>query len=104
MGRAGGGGGATGRATGGGGDGITIWGGAVGRGVPQYPQNLLPSGKDLWHLGHITWGMAGATWARSAGGDGGAGAGGAPACCGRPQRPQLGADAGFMLPQDAQRM
>jgi len=106
MGRGGGGatglGGAAGWGTGAGG--VTTWGGAVGRGVPQYPQNLLPSGKDLWHFGHITWGMAGTPWPRKAGADGFAGAGGAPACCGRPQRPQVSADAGFMLPQDAQRV
>src|SRR5271157_1526369 len=34
-----------GRATGGGG--VAIWGAVAGRGVPQYPQNLLPRGKDL---------------------------------------------------------
>jgi len=35
---------------------------------------------------------------------GAAGAGGAAECCGFPQRAQVAAVAGFMLPQDAQRM
>jgi len=67
MGRAtgGGGGGATGRGGGGGATGLggmagpgpggaAIEGAVVGRGVPQYPQNLLPRGNDLWHFGHMT--------------------------------------------------
>ena len=47
-------------------------------GVPQYPQNLLPRGKDLWHFGHITWATAGATGGAGVGAGGGAGAGGCP--------------------------
>lgn len=62
MGR--GGGGAAGRAearglgSGGAGGGAAA-GGPAGRWVPQYPQNLLPWGNDLWHFGHKTWGAAG---------------------------------------------
>jgi len=41
---------------------------------------------------------------RAGGGAGGCGAADAPACCGFPQRAQVGAVAGFMLPHDAQRM
>jgi hypothetical protein len=95
-------GGATGCCTGTGGG--AIWGAVAGKGVPQYPQNLLPRGNDLWHFGHITWGMVCPPVLREAGGGGVTGAGGAPACCGFPQRAQVGAVAGFMLPQDAQRM
>lgn len=79
-------------------------GGAAGRGVPQYPQNLLPAGNDLWHFGHKTWGTAVGTGART----GGAGASGRtgddPRFWGFPQRTQAGADAGFIAPQEAQRM
>lgn len=83
------GGGATGRggATGwgsGAGGGATTTGAAVGRVVPQYPQNLLPSGNDLWHFGHITEGGAAGPGPRTAGVGGAGGADGAPACCGFP--------------------
>ena len=57
----------------------------------------------MWHFGHITWEMAGAIGLRKAD-EGGAAAGGAPACCGFPQRAQVGTDVGFMLPQEGQRM
>ena len=98
-------GGATGCAAGPGTGGATRGGGAVaGRGVPQYPQNLLPTGNDLWHFGHITWGIAGPPAPRKAVLAGAAGVGGAPVAWGFPQRAQTGADAGFMLPQEAQRM
>ena len=84
----------------------------AGKGVPQYPQNLLPCGNDLWHLGHMTWGTGAATGARrggaggaaARGGAGGAAAAGAPAYCGFPQRAQVVAEAGFMAPQDAHRV
>jgi hypothetical protein len=75
--------------------------------VPQYPQNLLPCGKDLWHFGHITWGTGPAPAALAAGAEGGAGGAGtavvAPKFCGLPQRTHACAEAGFMAPQDAQR-
>ena len=83
-------------------------GGAAGKGLPQNPQNLLPDGNDLWHFGHMTWGMT--TGAAGAGRGGGAGAGerGAagcdPACKAFPQRAHVGYDAGFMLPQEPHRM
>ncbi len=107
-----GGGGGTGRAAGGGGGatglggatagcpgagGATLGGAVAGKGVPQYPQNLLPNGNDLLHFGHITWGAAGARTA-GVGGVGGAGP------VGFPQRAQVVADAAFMPPQEAQRM
>src|SRR5271157_4614344 len=49
TGRGGGGAAGLGDATGGctGAGGVAIWGAVAGRGVPQYPQNLLPRGKDL---------------------------------------------------------
>jgi hypothetical protein len=88
------------------GAGATIGGAVAGRDVPQYPQNLLPKGNDLWHFGHMTWGTGPGTGARKGGGAVGmAGAGGgAPTLCGFPHRLQVSADAGFMAPQDAQRM
>jgi hypothetical protein len=52
--------------------GVAASGGATGRGVPQYPQNLLPAGKDLWHFGHKTWGIAVGTGVRKGGAGGSA--------------------------------
>ena len=95
-------GGATGCCVGAGG--VATWGAVAGRGVPQYPQNLLPKGNDLWHVGHIAWGTAGVTKPRIPGTIGVVAAGDATGCCGFPQRAHVAADAGFMLPQDAQRM
>jgi hypothetical protein len=91
-------------ATGCGTGGVAMGGGAAGRGVPQYPQNLLPAGNDLWHFGHMTWGTAVGTGARCGGADGAAGTGDDPRFWGFPQRTQAGADAGFIAPQEAQRM
>lgn len=73
----------------------------VGSAVPQYPQNLLPSGKEWRHLAHVTWGTPGATTLRCAGEETPAGG---VACSGFPQRAHTDAMAGFMFPQDAQRI
>jgi len=92
---------ATGCGTGSGG--AATGGGAAGRGVPQYPQNLLPEGNDFWQFGHTTWGMA-ETGGRIGGAGNSVEAGCGPTFWGFPQRAQAGADAGFIAPQDAQRM
>ena len=63
----------------------------------------FPAGNDLWHFGQITWGTAGRTGPRRLDAGGSCGRWGSP-CCGFPQRAHVAADAGFMLPQDAQRM
>ncbi len=103
MGGAGGAGGVIGRAGGGGAAAV------AGNVVPQYPQNLLPCGKDLWHFGHMTWGTGTAPVGLAAGAAEGACGGGAgtaaaaPISCGFPQRTQTSAEAGFMAPHDAQR-
>ena len=78
----------------------------AGRCVPQYPQNLLPTGNDLWHFGHRTWAIVEAPEPRSSGDEaaGVTGVDGAAVFCALPQRRQLGAVAGFMLPQDGQRI
>ncbi len=103
---AGGGGGATGRggATGCCVGGVATWGAVAGRGVPQYPQNLLPKGNDLWHVGQIAWGTAGVTKPRIPGTIGVVAAGDATGCNGFPQRAHVAAEVGFMLPQEAQRI
>jgi len=82
---------------------VAMGGGAAGRGVPQYPQNLLPTGNDLWHFGHKTWGTVAWTGARKGGVGGSVGTCCGPTFCGFPQRTQAGADAGFIAPQEAQR-
>jgi hypothetical protein len=70
--------------------------------VPQYPQNLLPAGNDLWQLGQSTWGTTGADGLRSIEGEGGTGV--ALDCWGAPHLTHVADDAGFMPPQEAQRM
>ena len=53
----------------------------------------------------MTWGTAGAAEPRKlVGADGGAGAGGIPSLCGFPQREHVSTVAGFMLPQNGQRV
>lgn len=90
------------------GGGVAAWRGGdatVGRGVPQKPQNLLPSGNALLHFGHMTWATtAGAVGTRSGCGGGVAAAGWGPACKALPQRAHVGADAGFIFPQNPHRM
>ncbi len=97
LGGMGGGAGLVGATVCGGADGVATLGGAAGNGVPQKPQNLLPAGNALWHCGQTTWGTPGAR-------DGGPCAAGAAACRGLPQRAQVAENAGFMFPQEVQRM
>jgi len=52
----------------------------------------------------MTWGTAGGAGPREAGRGGMAVAGGTSACCAFPQRAHVGAVAGFMLPQNGQRV
>jgi hypothetical protein len=115
MGGAGGGGGATGRGNGIGGAmglaskgsgiggcGAGGGGAAAGKWAPQYPQNLLPAGNSFWQFGQMTWGTAGGPGTCSDDADGPTGV--ADVCWGAPQRPQAGAETGFIPPHDAQRI
>jgi len=100
-------------AGGGGGTCTACAGTAVGSGVPQKPQNLLPNGNDLWHFGQATCGTTGPAGGRGATVVGASpmgpvGTGGWPpngaACSGFPHRLHAAAVAGFIFPHEGQRM